>query len=86
MTGRPADDPARDPGGHHPPEVDAILSSAAKGSIAIPAVVIGGPADEATRIAVATMREDGVRHGGVAVTPACFDQHTLALYEKELGA
>jgi len=36
------------------------------------------------RIAVATVREDS--RGEVDVTFACFDRHTLALYEKELGA
>ena len=58
-------------------------------SIAFPAIstgIFGYPADQATRIAVATVREDGARHGAVAVTFACFDRHTLGLYEKELGA
>lgn len=57
-------------------------------SIAFPAIstgIFGYPADRATRIAVATVWEDGARHGEVAVTFACFDQHMLALYEKELG-
>jgi len=67
----------------------ALLRQAGGRSIAFPAIstgIFGYPVDQATRIAVATVREDGARHGEVAVTFACFDEHTLALYEKELGA
>lgn len=66
-----------------------LLREAGGQSIAFPAIstgIFGYPADQATRIAVATVREDVARHGDVAVTFACFDRHTLGLYEKELGA
>ena len=66
-----------------------LLREANGRSIAFPAIstgIFGYPPDQATRIAVATVREDCARHGDVAVTFACFDRHTLALYEKELGA
>jgi O-acetyl-ADP-ribose deacetylase (regulator of RNase III) len=64
-----------------------LLREAGGRSIAFPAIstgIFGYPADQAARIAVATVREDS--RGEVDVTFACFDQHTLALYEKELGA
>ena len=56
------------------------------GSVAFPAIstgIYGYPAPEATRIAVATCRDESA---GFAVTFACFDAATLALYEKELAA
>jgi len=56
-------------------------------SIAFPAIstgIFGYPADKATRIAVATVREES--RGGIDVIFACFDRHMLDLYEKELGA
>jgi O-acetyl-ADP-ribose deacetylase (regulator of RNase III) len=64
-----------------------LLREAGGSSIAFPAIstgIFGYPAEDATRIAVATVREES--RGGVDVTFACFDRHTLALYEKELGA
>jgi O-acetyl-ADP-ribose deacetylase (regulator of RNase III) len=64
-----------------------LLREAGGRSIAFPAIstgIFGYPADAATRIAVAAVREDS--RTGVHVTFACFDQNTLALYEKELGA
>jgi O-acetyl-ADP-ribose deacetylase (regulator of RNase III) len=64
-----------------------LLREAGGRSIAFPAIstgIFGYPAEDATRIAVATVREDS--RGEVDVTFACFDRHTLALYEKELGA
>jgi O-acetyl-ADP-ribose deacetylase (regulator of RNase III) len=64
-----------------------LLREAGGSSIAFPAIstgIFGYPADQAARIAVATVREDS--RGGVDVIFACFDRHTLALYEKELGA
>ena len=54
--------------------------------IAFPAIstgIYGYPLAEATRIAVSTCRE----HGAVLdIAFACFDDRTLALYEKELAA
>jgi O-acetyl-ADP-ribose deacetylase (regulator of RNase III) len=64
-----------------------LLREAGGRSIAFPAIstgIFGYPLDDATRIAVATVREDS--RDGVDVIFACFDRHTLALYEKELGA
>ena len=55
-------------------------------SIAFPAIstgIFGYPADQAARIAVATVREES--RGEIDVTFACFDQHMLDIYEKELG-
>nr|WP_244459963.1 macro domain-containing protein [Roseomonas fluvialis] len=64
-----------------------LLRDAGGRSIAFPAIstgIFGYPADQATRIAVATVREES--RADIDVTFACFDQHTLHLYEKELGA
>jgi len=64
-----------------------LLREAGGRSVAFPAIstgIFGYPVDAAARIAVATVREES--RGGVEVVFACFDQHTLALYEKELGA
>jgi O-acetyl-ADP-ribose deacetylase (regulator of RNase III) len=64
-----------------------LLRQAGGRSIGFPALstgIHGYPADQATRIAVATMREESRADEDVIFT--CFDQHTLALYEKELGA
>ncbi|MBX6376038.1 MAG: macro domain-containing protein [Acetobacteraceae bacterium] len=58
-------------------------------SIAFPAIstgIYGYPLREATRIAVATVRDDLARHGDLDVTFACFDQHTLDTYNQELAA
>lgn len=57
-------------------------------SIAFPAIstgIYGFPRDAATRIAVATVREDLAAHGDLDVTFACFDAATAALYRRELG-
>jgi O-acetyl-ADP-ribose deacetylase (regulator of RNase III) len=64
----------------------ARLREAGGASIAFPAIstgIYGYPRDEATRIAVSTCRDEGA---GLAVTFACFDAATLALYDKELAA
>ncbi len=64
-----------------------LLRGAGGRSIAFPAIstgIYGYPADQATRIAVATVREESRPEEDVIF--ACFDRHTLALYEKELGA
>lgn len=56
-------------------------------SIAFPAIstgVYGYPPQQAVRIAVVTMREEFLAHGPLDVTFACFDDASLALYEKEL--
>ena len=56
-------------------------------SIAFPAIstgTYGYPPQQAVRIAVVTMREEFLAHGPLDVTFACFDDATLALYEKEL--
>ncbi len=58
-------------------------------SIAFPAIstgVYGYPPEEATRIAVAAVRDDLARHGEIDVIFACFGASMLALYEKELAA
>ena len=58
-------------------------------SIAFPAIstgIYGFPKEQATRVAVRTVREDLAAHGDDAeVTFACFDAAMLALYEKELA-
>jgi O-acetyl-ADP-ribose deacetylase (regulator of RNase III) len=64
-----------------------LLREAGGRSIAFPAIstgIYGYPADQAARIAVATVREESRADEDVIF--ACFDQHTRALYEKELGA
>ena len=56
-------------------------------SIAFPAISTGAygyPPQQAVRIAVVTMREEFLAHGPLDVTFACFDDASLALYEKEL--
>ena len=56
-------------------------------SIAFPAIstgIYGYPPQQAVRIAVVTMREEFLAHGPLDVTFACFDDASLALYEKEL--
>lgn len=66
-----------------------LLRDAGGQSIAFPAIstgVYGYPAGEATRIAVATVREDLAARGELDVIFACFDARMLALYEKELAA
>ena len=66
-----------------------LLREAGGRSIAFPAIstgIFGYPLDRATRIAVAAVRDDIARHGEVDVTFACFDQHTLDTYVKELAA
>jgi O-acetyl-ADP-ribose deacetylase (regulator of RNase III) len=63
----------------------ALLRQAGGGSIAFPAIstgIFGYPRAEAARIAVATVRAEAE---GLDVTFACFDDATLALYQKELG-
>lgn len=58
-------------------------------SIAFPAIstgIFGYPPDRATRIAVATVREDVARLGDLDITFACFDQAMLDLYTKELAS
>lgn len=67
----------------------ALLREAGGRSIAFPAIstgIFGYPADQATRIAVAAVREDGARHGDLDITFACFDQAMLDLYRKELAS
>lgn len=67
----------------------ALLRAAGGRSIAFPAIstgIFGYPPDQATRIAVAAVREDGARHGDLDITFACFDQAMLDLYLKELAA
>ncbi len=66
-----------------------LLRDAGGHSIAFPAIstgIFGYPLGAATRIAVATVREEIAAHGDLDVTFACFDQHTLDTYSKELGA
>lgn len=57
-------------------------------SIGFPAIstgIHGYPREDAARIAVATVRA-ALAEREVAVTFACFDPETLALYQKELAA
>ncbi|MCO6418991.1 O-acetyl-ADP-ribose deacetylase [Siccirubricoccus sp. KC 17139] len=64
----------------------ALLRQVGGTSIAFPAIstgIYGYPAEAACRIAVATCREAG---DGIDLLFACFDDCTLALYLKELGA
>ncbi|MBR0658048.1 macro domain-containing protein [Neoroseomonas oryzicola] len=66
-----------------------LLREAGGRSIAFPAIstgIFGYPLAAATRIAVATVREEIAAHGDLDVTFACFDQHTLDTYTKELSA
>jgi O-acetyl-ADP-ribose deacetylase (regulator of RNase III) len=67
----------------------ALLRAGGLRSIAFPAIstgIYGYPPEQAVRIAVVTVREDLVAHGPIdAVIFACFDDRTLALYEKELA-
>jgi O-acetyl-ADP-ribose deacetylase (regulator of RNase III) len=63
-----------------------LLRQAGGRSIAFPAIstgIFGYPADQATRIAVATVREESP--AGIDVIFACFDQPMLDLYRKEIG-
>ncbi len=65
----------------------ALLRQAGGGSIAFPAIstgIFGYPLHRATPLAVATVREDLAAHGDLDVVFACFDDHTLSCYEKEL--
>lgn len=67
----------------------ALLRAAGDRSIAFPAIstgIFGYPLQDATRIAVATMRGETSDDGDLDVTFACFDQRTRDAYEKELGA
>jgi O-acetyl-ADP-ribose deacetylase (regulator of RNase III) len=67
----------------------ALLRAAGGRSIAFPAIstgIYGYPADEATRIAVATLRENLATQGELDVVFACFGAEMLTLYEKELRA
>ncbi|WP_369413552.1 O-acetyl-ADP-ribose deacetylase [Caldovatus aquaticus] len=67
----------------------ARLREAGGRSIAFPAIstgIYGYPLEEATRIAVATVRDDLARNGDLDVVFACFDDRTLAAYRKELAA
>lgn len=66
-----------------------LLRAAGGRSIAFPAIstgIFGYPLTAATRVAVATVREDIAAHGDLDVIFACFDQPTRDIYEKELGA
>lgn len=66
-----------------------LLREAGGRSIAFPAIstgIFGYPLAAATRIAVATVREEIAAHGDLDVIFACFDQHTLDTYTKELSA
>jgi O-acetyl-ADP-ribose deacetylase (regulator of RNase III) len=63
-----------------------LLRQAGGRSIAFPAIatgIFGYPADQATRIAVATVREESP--AGIEVVFARFDQPMLDLYLKEIG-
>jgi O-acetyl-ADP-ribose deacetylase len=65
------------------------LREAGGRSIAFPAIstgIYGYPKEDATRIAVATVRDDLARHGDLDVVFACFGQDMLDLYRKELAA
>ena len=48
--------------------------------------IFGFSRDQATRIAVGAVREDGARHGDRDITFACFDQAMLDLYRKEMAS
>ena len=66
-----------------------LLRKAGGRSIAFPAIstgIFGYPPEDATRIAVRTVREDLAAQGDLDVTFACFDGRTLASYERELAA
>ncbi|GGC46935.1 macro domain-containing protein [Siccirubricoccus deserti] len=66
----------------------ALLHGVGGRSIAFPAIstgVYGYPAEAACAIAVATLREALAAHASVDIILACFDDRTLALYEKELA-
>ena len=57
-------------------------------SVAFPAIstgIYGYPLHRATPLAIATVREDLALHGPLDVTFACFDDHTMSYYEKELA-
>ncbi len=65
-----------------------LLREAGGRSIAFPAIstgIFGYPPEQAVRIAVVTVRENLIAQGPLDVVFACFDGHTLALYEKELA-
>ncbi|WP_137124248.1 macro domain-containing protein [Roseomonas sp. HF4] len=65
-----------------------LLRDAGGTSIAFPAIstgIFGYPLAAATRIAVATTREEIAAHSDLDIIFACFDQHTLDTYRKELG-
>ncbi len=67
----------------------ALLRQVGGRSIAFPAIstgVYGVPPALAAPIAVATVRQEIAAWGDTAVTFACFDVATLALYDKELAA
>ncbi|HZF76352.1 MAG TPA: O-acetyl-ADP-ribose deacetylase [Acetobacteraceae bacterium] len=67
----------------------ALLREAGGRSIAFPAIstgIYGYPPVEATRIAVATVRQNLSGQDDLDVTFACFSPEMLALYEKELSA
>ena len=67
----------------------ALLREAGGRCIAFPAIstgIYGYPAEEATRIAVRTVREDLAAQGEAEVTFCCFDAGMLSLYQRELAA
>lgn len=67
----------------------ARLREAGGRSIAFPAIstgIYGYPLREATRVAVAAVRDDLARNGDLDVIFACFDQTTLDAYNRELAA
>ena len=66
----------------------ARLREVGGASIAFPAIstgIYGYPRDQATRVAVAAVREDLAALGELDVTFACFDAAMLALTEQELA-
>ena len=66
----------------------ALLRQAGGRSVAFPAIstgIYGYPLHRATPLAIATVREDLALHGPLDVTFACFDDHTMSYYEKELA-
>lgn len=66
----------------------ALLRQVGGRSIAFPAIstgIYGYPLHRATPLAIATVRDDLAWHGPLDVTFACFDDHTLSYYEKELA-